>query len=161
MKEKRWMIDTVFIFLIIIGMFILYESNLKDYILILIPILLFFIVKICYDIKYLFLTEKEKYQLEVKKIIRIYKTVLVETDEFPTLDHKYFIDVKSMDDMITAQMEVRNPIFYIRKDMVTIFYLFNNDVVLTYMIRPKEDENPSLEETIRMEKIELKDIEIL
>lgn len=163
MKEKNgyWILYILAIIGHVTGIGILYIFNQLDYIIVLIPTLIYLILSFIVYLKYVFSTEQEKYEKIIKKIIRIYKTILVEIDEFPTLKNKSFITVKSLDDMITAQIEVRNPIFYIKKEKVTIFYLFNNDVILTYMIRVKEEENTSLEETIIMEKIEQKEIEAL
>lgn len=157
MKNKN--ILTIIIF-ILITLFDVYLFIYKKYDFLLITII-FTIMILVYLIKNILISkmdDQEKYKLEVNKLIKIYRNILVNVEELPNTN-KSLLKVNTLDDLLNAQYEIKKPIFYITRDDSTMFYVIDSDVILYYLMKQEQEELSVLEiklkEYIKREKIEV------
>ena len=157
MKNKN--ILTIIIF-ILITLFDVYLFIYKKYDFLLITII-FTIMILVYLIKNILISkmdDQEKYKLEVNKLIKIYRNILVNVEELPNTN-KSLLKVNTLDDLLNAQYEIKKPIFYVTRDDSTMFYVIDSDVILYYLMKQEQEELSVLEiklkEYIKREKIEV------
>ena len=150
MKNKN--ILTIIIF-ILITLFDVYLFIYKKYDFLLITII-FTIMILVYLIKNILISkmdDQEKYKLEVNKLIKIYRNILVNVEELPNTN-KSLLKVNTLDDLLNAQYEIKKPIFYITRDDSTMFYVIDSDVILYYLMKQEQEELSVLEIKLKKKK---------
>ena len=146
MNNKIKLIVLVFLLVLLIGIdLVLFYFKLFDYLIVLSVITIALIVFIMLEVKKINMDENKKYMYLLKKILKIYNPILVETKNFPDINGKSILKVGNMDDLINAQYEIKKPIYYIKSDESTVFYMLDNDVILVYFIKKNENVLTSLE----------------
>ena len=157
MKNKNILITIIFILLTLFDIY-LFIYKKYDFLIILIIITLITLIQLIRSIRFSKMSDEEKYKIEVSRLIKIYRSILVNVDELPNINKK-LLKVNSLDDLINAQYEMKKPIFYILKEDSTMFYLIVDDVILFYLTKKEQEELSELEiklnEFIKMEKIEV------
>ena len=146
MNNKFKIIILVLLLMLLIGIdLVLFYFKLFDYLIVLSVITIALIIFIMLEIKKLNMDENKKYMYLLKKVLKVYNPVLVETKNFPDIKNKSILKVGNMDDLINAQYEIKKPIYYIKSDDSTVFYILDNDVILVYFIKKNESVLTSLE----------------
>ena len=139
MKREFKILILVILFIIFIGItYYLYKSSRLPISIVTGTIsLLLFVSSIS-----LFLrkdTDEGNYEFRLKKILRTYDAILVQSNNFPSFRGKNIIHVLGMNDLIDAQAEVRKPIYYMKQQESTAFLLMNNDDALIYVLKMREN----------------------
>ena len=146
MNNKFKIIILVLLLMLLIGIdLVLFYFKLFDYLIVLSVITIALIIFIMLEIKKLNMDENKKYMYLLKKVLKVYNPILVETKNFPDINGKSILKVGNMDDLINAQYEIKKPIYYIKGDESTVFYMLDNDVILVYFIKKNESVLTSLE----------------
>ena len=146
MNNKFKIIILVLLLMLLIGIdLVLFYFKLFDYLIVLSVITIALIIFIMLEIKKLNMDENKKYMYLLKKVLKVYNPILVETKNFPDINGKSILKVGNMDDLINAQYEIKKPIYYIKSDDSTVFYILDNDVILVYFIKKNESVLTSLE----------------
>ena len=146
MNNKYKIIILVLLLVLLMGIDLgLFYFKLINYLVILSVITIALIVFIMLEIKKLKMDDNKKYLYLLNKTLRMYKPVLVETKNFPETKSKSILKVGDMNDLVNAQYEIKKPIYYIKGDDSTVFYILDNDVILVYFIKKYCNDLTSLE----------------
>ena len=146
MKNKLKLIILIILFVLSIGVdLVLFYFKIFDYLIVLSLITIILIAFIILEIKKSKMDDNKKYLYNLKKMLKIYNPVLVETKNFPDVKNKSILKVGNMNDLINAQYEMKKPVYYIKSDDSTVFYLLDNDVMLVHFIKMYDDVLTSLE----------------
>lgn len=146
MKSKLKLIVLIILLLLLIGSdIVLFYFKIFDYLIVLSAITIALIVFILLEIKKSKMDDNKKYLYILNKVLKIYNPVLVETKNFPDVKNKSILKVGNMNDLINAQYEMKKPVYYIKSEDSTVFYLLDNDVVLVHFIKMYDDVLTSLE----------------
>lgn len=146
MKNKFKLIILVLLLVLLIGIsIVLFCFKLFDYLIVLGAVAIVLIVSIILEIKKSNMDDNKKYIYLLNRMLKIYNPVLVETKNFPNVKNKSILKVENMNDLINAQYEIKKPVYYIKSDDSTAFYLLDNDVMLVYFIKMYDDVLTSLE----------------
>ena len=146
MNNKIKLIVLVFLLVLLIGIdLVLFYFKLFDYLIVLSVITIALIVFTMLEVKKINMDENKKYMYLLKKILKIYNPILVETKNFPDIKNKSILKVGDMDDLLNAQYEIKKPIYYIKSEDSTVFYILDNDVILVHFIKKNESTLTSLE----------------
>jgi len=78
-----------------------------------------------------------KYDIELKKIINTYDSIIVNIKELPNVEDYNLITVESFEELIDAHSEIRMPINYYQAENYSIFLLFNENTVWKYILEKK------------------------
>ena len=78
-----------------------------------------------------------KYEVELKRIINTYDSIIVNVEELPDISEYNLIKVESFDELIDAHSEVRMPINYYQAKDYSIFLLFNDNTAWKYVLEKK------------------------
>ena len=130
-------------------------NNYINYALIVLAIAISFIIQ---ELTYRFTgnTNDEKYETKLKKILKTYDSVLVETRKVPVIESEKVILVNSMDDLIDAQLELRKMIYYFKQSDNCSFVLFDQNQANVFILKSSEDVISPLEIEINNNKIKNK-----
>ena len=101
-------------------------------------------------------TKEEKYETKLKKILKTYDSVLVETRKVPVIDSEKVILVNSLDDLIDAQLELRKMIYYFKQSDNCSFVLFDQNQANIFILKSNEEVISPLEIEINNNKIKNK-----
>ena len=146
MNNKFKIFFLILLIVLLIGIdLILFSFKLFDCLIVLSVITIALMIFVVLEIKKSNMDENKKYMYLLKKTLKMYKPVLVETKNFPNIRNKSILKVGDMDDLINAQYEIKKPIYYIKSDDSTVFYILDNDVILVYLIKMYESSLTSLE----------------
>ncbi|MBO7079138.1 MAG: hypothetical protein J6W64_04950 [Bacilli bacterium] len=146
MNNKIKLIILILLLVLLIGIDLgLFYFKMLDYLLVLSVITIALIIFIMFEIKKIRMDDNKKYDYTLKKMLKIYNPVLVETKNFPDIKDKSILKVGDMDDLLNAQYEIKKPIYYIKSEDSTVFYILDNDVILVYFIKKNENTLTSLE----------------
>ena len=146
MNNKIKLIILILLLVLLIGIDLgLFYFKMLDYLIVLSVITVALIVFIMFEIKKLKMDDNKKYNYLLKKVLKIYNPVLVETKNFPDIKNKSILKVGDMDDLVNAQYEIKKPIYYIKSEDYTVFYILDNDVILVNFIKKDESVLTSLE----------------
>lgn len=146
MNNKFKIFLLILLIVLLIGIdLILFSFKLFDCLIVLSVIIVALMIFVVLEIKKSNMDENKKYMYLLKKTLKMYKPVLVETKNFPNIRNKSILKVGDMDDLINAQYEIKKPIYYIKSDDSTVFYILDNDVILVYLIKMYESSSTSLE----------------
>ena len=75
------------------------------------------------------------YNKKTKKILKKYDAVLVKTKNIPRLYDKNIMLVSTIEDMINAQMEIRQPVYYFVNENSYSFFLLDGEEALVYIVK--------------------------
>lgn len=154
--KKRNNLYVVLLLLLIVSLgsisLYLYMNNNLYYILI--PIVLL-VISVIVLVGYLNSTKsKEKiYSSYLKNIIKTYDSILVKTKDIPDFNNKEVVRIDYFEDLVSAQEEVKKPIFYINHEESTSFVLIDNNIVCTYFLKIDETKKNPVEDAIETAKI--------
>ena len=103
--------------------------------LISIIILILQVLKVIKDDK-----EQSLYLKELKKILHDYGDIIVEVKKAPKISKEKSSEVKSFNELVNAQIELRTPIVFseVIKNELGLFVIFNNDHAYYYSIKSNE-----------------------
>lgn len=114
---------------------------------------LFIILIICLGI-YL-KEEPDEYQIYLKnknRILRTYDQIIIEVEDIPNIAGKNIIKVKSFEDLVDAQLELREPIYYKNDNDSCFFILLHYNEACVYILKMNEDVVSPTEQGIRYMK---------
>ena len=116
---------------------------------------LFLILTICLG---LYLKEDpDEYQAYVKnkkRILRTYDSIIVEVEDIPNIAGKNIIKVKSIEDLVDAQLELREPIYYKNDNDSCFFMLLHYNEACIYILRMNDSVVSPTEQSIKYMKEE-------
>lgn len=78
--------------------------------------------------------EDAAYHRELGQILKVYDSILVESENLPAVDGKNVIRITSMKELVDAQLEIRKPIYYKVLDTECSFVLLDSDEALIYTL---------------------------
>lgn len=153
-KSKLIILDMFILGVIVFGGY-LFKNNYINYALIVFAIAVSFIIQ---ELMYRFTgdTKEEKYETKLKKILKTYDSVLVETRKVPVIDSEKVILVNSIDDLIDAQLELRKMIYYFKQSDNCSFVLFDQNQANIFILKSNEEVISPLEIEINNNKIKNK-----
>ncbi len=153
-KDKLIIFDVFILGVIVFGGYLI-KNNYINYALIVFAIAVSFIIQ---ELTYRFTgdTKEEKYETKLKKILKTYDSVLVETRKVPVIDSEKIILVNSIDDLIDAQTELRKMIYFFKQTDNCSFILFDQNQAIIYILKKNDDILSPLEIEINNNKIKNK-----
>ena len=153
-KSKLIILDIFILGVIVFGGYLI-KNNYINYALIVFAIAVSFIIQ---ELTYRFTgdTKEEKYETKLKKILKTYDSVLVETRKVPVIDSEKVILVNSLDDLIDAQLELRKMIYYFKQSDNCSFVLFDQNQANIFILKSNEEVISPLEIEINNNKIKNK-----
>jgi len=86
---------------------------------------------------------------EKKRILKTYGSVIIEVETLPNIVGKNIIKVKSMDDLVDAQLELREPIYYKNDNDSCFFLLLHYNEACIYILKLNENVISPTEQSIR------------
>ncbi len=92
-----------------------------------------------------------------KRILRTYDSVIVEVEDIPNIAGKNIIKVKSIEDLVDAQLELREPIYYKNDNDSCFFILLHFNEACIYVLRMNDSVVSPTEQSIRYMKEETTD----
>lgn len=114
---------------------------------------LFIILTICLGI---YLREApDEYTAYIKakrRILKTYDSIIVEVEDIPNIAGKNIIKVKTIEDLVDAQLELREPIYYKNDNDSCFFILLHYNEACIYILRMNEDVISPTEQSIRYMK---------
>ncbi len=114
---------------------------------------LFIILTVCLGI-YL-REEPDEYSLFIKnkkRILRTYDSIIVEVEDIPNIAGKNIIKVKSIEDLVDAQLELREPIYYKNDNDSCFFMLLHYNEACIYILKMNSGVVSPTEQSIRYMK---------
>lgn len=114
---------------------------------------LFIILTICLSIY--IKEEPDEYTAFIKnkkRILRVYDSIIVEVEEIPNIAGKNIIKVKSIEDLVDAQLELREPIYYKNDNDSCFFMLLHYNEACIYILKMNESIISPTEQSIRYMK---------
>jgi len=121
---------------------------------------LFIILAICLGIY--IREEPDEFSVFVKnrrRILKTYNSIIVEVEDIPNIAGKNIIKVKSIEDLVDAQLELREPIYYKNDNDSCFFMLLHYNEACIYILRMNEDVVSPTEQSIKYMKEEPSDKE--
>ncbi len=119
---------------------------------------LFIILTICLGI-YL-KEEPDQYTAYIKsknKILKTYDSIIVEVENIPNIAGKNIIKVKSIEDLVDAQLELREPIYYKNDNDSCFFLLLHYNEACIFILKMNDNIISPTEQSIKYMKIDSKD----
>ena len=153
-KDKLIIFDVFILAIVLFGGYLIVNSYI-NYAVIVLAIAVSFIIQ---ELTYRFTgdTKEEKYETKLKKILKTYDSVLVETRKVPVIDSEKIILVNSIDDLIDAQAELRKMIYFFKQTDNCSFILFDQNQAIIYILKKNDDILSPLEIEINNNKIKNK-----
>ncbi len=114
---------------------------------------LFIILTICLSIY--IKEEPDEYTTFIKnkkRILRLYDSIIVEVEEIPNIAGKNIIKVKSIEDLVDAQLELREPIYYKNDNDSCFFMLLHYNEACIYILKMNDSVISPTEQSIRYMK---------
>ena len=94
---------------------------------------------------------------EKRRILKTYDSVIVEVETLPNIAGKNIIKVKTFDDLVDAQLELREPIYYKNDNDSCFFLLLHYNEACVFILRINEDTISPTEQSIRFMKPDKKE----
>jgi len=158
-KSNIAKVSGLFGILILITGWILYGTKFNRYTVVLVVIGLILLIT---DIICL-LNEKDEgsiYNSSLKNILKTYESILVRTKNIPELKGKNVLILPNMDEIASAQIELKKPIYYYREEECTSFFITDTDEVLVYINKLNDDIISSTETLLKEIEEEEKRLEL-
>ena len=92
------------------------------------------------------------YIKEKKRILKTYGSVIIEVETLPNIVGKNIIKVKSMDDLVDAQLELREPIYFKNDNDSCFFLLLHYNEACIYILKLNDNVISPTEQSIRFMK---------
>lgn len=160
MKNNKTIIITIILFVLSLGLDgILLFYKIKDYLILAVFLSVILLISIILLFRKKNRTKEEQYNDELKRILRIYNAVMVCTKNLPDTDKMHVINVKSINDLIKAQMESKKPVFYMTDNTSTTFYIIDDNITMVYLLKKDSNQRDYNEDVVLNNKEEL--IELL
>jgi len=135
LKNKKMIILLVVEVLLVVLSIILLITHLGEYAIITCALVVFMFLFLYNEYKNLSASGKSKYDNKVDKLIKTYGPIMISTNELPNMKDKSFLPIEKIEGLLDAQAEIREPIYYVKKDDSTIFFIINKDSVLYTFIK--------------------------
>ena len=91
-------------------------------------------------------SEESIYKSTLRKILKNYDSILVQSYNFPKLSGKNIIRVTNLEDLMDAQLELRKPIYYmIEGEDSCSFVLLDNTEACIYILKKNDEVESPLE----------------
>ena len=87
-----------------------------------------------------------------RRILRTYNSIIVEVESIPNIAGKNIIKVKTIEDLVDAQLELREPIYYKNDNDSCFFILLHYNEACIYILKLNEDVISPTEQSIRYMK---------
>lgn len=87
-----------------------------------------------------------------KRILRTYDSIIVEVEDIPNIAGKNVIKVKSIEDLVDAQLELREPIYYKNDNDSCFFMLLHYNEACVYILKMNNGVVSPTEQSIRYMK---------
>lgn len=87
-----------------------------------------------------------------KRILRTYDSIIVEVEDIPNIAGKNIIKVKSIEDLVDAQLELREPIYYKNDNDSCFFMLLHYNEACVYILKMNDSIVSPTEQSIRYMK---------
>lgn len=84
-----------------------------------------------------------------KRILRTYDSIIVEVEDIPNIAGKNIIKVKSIEDLVDAQLELREPIYYKNDNDSCFFMLLHYNEACIYILKMNDGVVSPTEQSIR------------
>ena len=145
-NKKIILLAIALIISILIELF-LYRIQLFSYSLIVIALIMILSI---YLITYILETKDEEaiYKSTLKKALKNYDAIMVESQKIPDLKDKNIIRVTNIDNLIDAQVEIRKPIYYINEGNSCSFVLLDNKEACVFILKLNDEVVSPLETMI-------------
>lgn len=133
--------------------------NMKEFLIFTIILSLVFLLLIFFNVNDN-RSDDAIYESTLKKILKTYVAILIESEELPSIRGKNIVKTTSIDNLINAQVEIRKPIYYKKEFDYCTFILLDDNEALVYSLKRNDDivcaiDNVILEEKINSSKEEL------
>lgn len=140
MKSKKLVVLVLISVILVVLSILLFSNNMSEYVILTGTFLCVCIVFIIDEARNVFSSDKSLYDSKIDKLIKTYNPILISTSSFPNLKDKSILPVEKIEDLFDAQAEVREPIYYIRTNDSTAFYIINDESILINFIKVDEEE---------------------
>ena len=87
-----------------------------------------------------------------RKILRTYNSIIVEVESIPNIAGKNIIKVKTIEDLVDAQLELREPIYYKNDNDSCFFILLHYNEACIYILKLNDSVISPTEQSIRYMK---------
>ena len=155
MKGKTKVLSTLMLFLMSLALtIVLIYNQIYNYLIVVVPVTLIAGFYFITEFKNSTANDKEIYEKELNRILRMYDGILVNINKFPKLKNKSVLHVSKIEDLVDAQAEMRKPIYYVKRESATAFYLLNDDIFLIYFLKMDENELSGLEAEVKRLELE-------
>ena len=155
-KGIKSIILLLLLFITISSSIVLYMAELYEYLIIDISVLLIVLVLLLLHI-FKKTDDFSIYNSNLKKMLKRYDTILVETSTIPDLDGKNVMIITNIEDLIDASVEIRKPIYYKKEKTYCNFILLDNQDVSIYLLKLYDRETP-IEKFIKDKKQNMEDL---
>ena len=98
--------------------------------------------------------EYSVFQKNKRRILKTYNSIIVEVEDIPNIAGKNIIKVKSIEDLVDAQLELREPIYYKNDNDSCFFMLLHYNEACVYILRMNADTISPTEQSIKYMKEE-------
>ena len=132
-KEKMFLLTFILIVLAIVTV-VLYLNELEMYMIFfatLTGIMLIVVLIYAFEKK----DEKSIYISSLKKVLKTYDSILVDSDNLPDLKGKNILMITNISDLIDAQIEIRKPIYYKRDLESCSFVIVDGKEACVYVMK--------------------------
>lgn len=96
--------------------------------------------------------EYSTYIKNKKRILKTYNSIIVEVEDIPNIAGKNIIKVKSIEDLVDAQLELREPIYYKNDSDSSFFMLLHYNEACIYILKMNENVVSPTEQSIKYMK---------
>lgn len=153
-KRSNLLVFSELLIIICLGIitYLLYTSSYKLYMIL--TITLSVIVTIAL-IKHLRSTRSKEsiYKSRLKSIIKTYDSILVKTKDIPDFTNKEVVRIDYFEDIVSAQEEIKKPLFYIIHEASTSFILIDDSIICVYFLKIDANKKNLVDEAIETAKI--------
>jgi len=101
--------------------------------------------------------EPDEFSIFIKnkrRILKTYNSIIVEVEDIPNIAGKNIIKVRSIEDLVDAQLELREPIYYKNDNDSCFFMLLHYNEACIYILRMNADVVSPTEQSIKYMKEE-------
>lgn len=150
MDNKKSIIICSIVALVILAtvLLITFAAELYGFFVVLLTLFIILLISLGFYIK----EKPDEYsifQKEKKRILKAYSSAIIEVENLPNIAGKNIIKVKSMDDLVDAQLELREPIYY-KNDIDSCFFLLlHYNEACIYILRLNPDVISPTEQSLR------------
>lgn len=83
-------------------------------------------------------SEDSLYESELKKILKTYDAVLIDSENLPSIEGKNIIRISSIENLIDAQVEVRKPVYFKKEFDSCTFVLLDDNEACVYSLKKND-----------------------